>query len=33
MGALERSKLAFEGIKGNPKTRDDLAIAAPVIKK
>lgn len=33
MGALERSKLAFEAIKGNPKTRDDLALAAPVIKK
>jgi 4-oxalocrotonate tautomerase len=33
MGVFERSKLAFEGIKGSPKTRDDLAVAAPVIKK
>jgi 4-oxalocrotonate tautomerase len=32
MGVLERSKVAFEGIEGSPKTRDDLAVAAPVIK-
>lgn len=33
MGALERSKLAFEAIEGNPKTREEFAAAAPVKRK
>ena len=33
MGALGRSKLAFESINGNPTSREELAIVAPVMKK
>ena len=33
MGALERSKLAFEAIDGHPMSREEFAAAAPVKQK
>ena len=32
MAALERSKIIYESIDGNPSTREELAAAAPVRK-
>jgi hypothetical protein len=33
METLGRSKVAYDSIKSNPKTNEELAVAAPVIRK